>query len=142
MEARLESTKGLARQAEVWVGGTLFVVMDEYGRPGEDLEPGVLEHVKFVYLTDEGFTWADAMGGNRAERRLVEHVQGWRYVGYGRVIQIMPVVIDFGLLQMEDANWTNDEGLVGRYVRIPIDRLSIVRDHEWEEIEAPSWRRA
>jgi len=28
---------------------------------------------------------------------------------------------------MEDANWTNDETLIGRYVRVPIDRLTLVR---------------
>jgi hypothetical protein len=37
----------------------------------------------------------------------------------------MPVVIDFGLLQMADANWTTDERLVGRFVRVAIDRLEI-----------------
>ena len=37
----------------------------------------------------------------------------------------MPVVIDFGLLKMEDANWTGDERLIGRYVRVAIDRLEV-----------------
>ena len=46
-----------------------------------------------------------------------------------------PVVIDFGLIQMEDANWTNDEGLVGKFVCVPIDRLSLTRheDDRWPE---------
>jgi hypothetical protein len=36
---------------------------------------------------------------------------------------------------MEDANWTNDESLVGAYVRIPIDRLEIVwaSETDWPE---------
>ena len=130
MEVRLESTDGPARAAEVWVDGTLLVVMDEYTRPGEQLPPGLLADVKFTYMTEEGFSWDQAIGGNRAERRLIEQVRGWRYVGYGRVVQIMPVVIDFGLLTMEDANWTNDEDLIGRFVRVPIDRLSITRRME------------
>ncbi len=41
-------------------------------------------------------------------------------------VSIMPVVVDFGLLQMEDANWTTDETLVGKCVCIQIDRLEIV----------------
>jgi len=127
MEVRLESTDGPARAAEVWVDGTLLVVMDEYSRPGERLSPGLLTDVEFAYMTEEGFSWDQAVGGNRAKRRLIEHVRGWRYVGFGRVVQIMPVVIDFGLLTMEDANWTTDEGLIGQFVRVPIDRLSMKR---------------
>ena len=111
----------------MWVGGTLLVVMDEYSRPGEEISPGLLTDVKFTYLTEEGFSWDQAVSGNRAERRLIEPLRAWRYVGYGRVAQIMPVVIDFGLLAMEDANWTTEEGLVGKFVRIPIDRLSMTR---------------
>ena len=135
MEVRLESTDGPARAAEVWVDGTLLVVMDEYSRPGEQPPPGLLTDVKFTYMTQEGFSWDQAIGGNRAKRRLIEQVRGWRYVGYGRVVQIMPVVIDFGLLTMEDANWTTDEALVGRFVRVPIDRLSIARrvEDDWPD---------
>jgi hypothetical protein len=133
MEVRLESTGGLARQAEVWVNGHLLVVMDEYSQPGSEATPGILADVKFVYLTDAAFTWAEAVAGNRAKRKQIDPVRGWRYVGYGQVVQIMPVVIDFGLLVMEDANWTNDERLVGKFVRVPIDRLSIRRAVE------PDW---
>ena len=137
MEVRLESTGGLARMAEVWVGGTLLVVMDEYSQPGEQLSPGPLEDVKFTYLTEEGFSWEQAIAANRAERRIIEPVRGWRYEGFGRVVQIMPVAIDFGLVRMEDANWTTDEKLVGRFVRIPIDRLSITRqtEEDWGDLD-------
>ena len=133
MEVRLETTEGLARQAEVWVDGTLLTVMDEYSRPGQQLSPGKLEDVKFTYVTDGGLSWNEAVAGNRAKRMLLEPVRGWRYVGYGRVVQIMPVIIDFALVVMEDANWTNDEKLVGKFVEVPIDRLSIARrgDDDW-----------
>ena len=135
MEVRLESTDGPARRAEVWVAGTLLVVMDEYSRPGEQPTPGVLDDARFIYLTEEAFTWDEAVAGNRAERRVIEPVRGWRYVGYGRVTQIMPVEIDFGLLTMADANWSTDEKLIGKFVRVPIDRLSITRaaKPDWPE---------
>ncbi len=135
MEVRLESTDGPGRQAEVWVGGSLLVVMDEYTRAGEVMGPGSLPDATFAYMSEESFTWDEAMAGNRAERLLLEPVRGWRYAGCGRVVQIMPVVIDFGLIQMEDANWTNDEGLVGKFVCVPIDRLSLTRyeDDRWPE---------
>lgn len=135
MEVRLESTDGPGRQAEVWIDGSLLVVMDEYTRPGERAAPGPLPDAKFVYMTEEAFSWAEAIAGNRSERRLLEPVRSWRYAGFGRVVQIMPVVIDFGLMCMEDANWTNDEKLVGRFVCVPIDRLSLTRQESdgWPE---------
>ena len=135
MEVRLESTDGPGRQAEVWVGGSLLVVMDEYSRVDEVPSPGTLPDAAFAYMSEESFTWAEAIAGNRAERLLLSPVRGWRYAGCGRVVQIMPVVIDFGLIQMEDANWTNDEGLVGKFVCVPIDRLSLTREEEdrWPE---------
>jgi hypothetical protein len=78
-------------------------------------------------MTEEAFDWESAAAGNRSQRMLLEPVRGWRYAGFGQVLQVMPVVIDFGLLRMEDANWTNDEKLVGRFVRVSIDRLSLRR---------------
>jgi len=135
VEVRLESTDGPGGQAEVWVDGTLLAVMDEYSSDGDIAQPGLLPDAGFVYMTEESFTWGQAVAANRAERQLLEPVRGWRYVGFGRVAQIMPVAIDFGLLQMEDANWTSDEGLVGKFVRVPIDRLSLMRREEdrWPE---------
>lgn len=135
MEVRLESTGGPGRQAEVWVGPALLAVMDDYTRPGERTAPGLLPDARFIYMTEEAFSWDDAIAANRSERQLLEPAGSWRYAGYGRVVQIMPVVIDFGLMCMEDANWTNDEKLVGKFVRVPIDRLSLTR-HEsdrWPE---------
>jgi hypothetical protein len=47
----------------------------------------------------------------------------------------MPVVVDFGLLRMEDANWTNDRNLVGKFVKVFMDRLEIGRagEPDWPE---------
>jgi len=70
----------------------------------------------------------------------MEHTEGLGreaqvWVAGTRVTQVMPVTVDFGLLQMEDANWTTDEGLVGTFVRIPIDRLEITLANpaDWPE---------
>jgi hypothetical protein len=47
----------------------------------------------------------------------------------------MPVMIDFGLACMEDGKWTNDEKLAGKFVRVPIDRLSLTHreSDRWPE---------
>jgi len=126
----MESTGGLGREAEVWVDGQLLTVCDGISPAGRRLRPGPLEGVRLAYLTAEGFSWEQAAQGNRARKRALEPEHGWRYVGYGCVVEILPVLVDYGLLTMEDANWTTDERLVGRFVRVPIDRLEIVPAHE------------
>jgi len=123
----MEDTSGLGREAEVWVDGTLLCVCDAVSPPGDRCPPGVLDDVKFTYMTAAGFTWAEAIRGNPGRKKRIDPVRRWAYVGYGRVVQVMPVVVDFGLLRMEDANWTSDDGLVGRFVRVQIDRLEISR---------------
>jgi hypothetical protein len=125
MDVRLESTEGLGRPAEVWVDEMLLTVCDNISEPGRRRAPGELEDVKFNYVSSEGFTWADAVAGNRKRTKVLVRVRNWTYEGYGRVVSIMPVVIDFGVLVMEDGNWCTDECLVGQWVKVPIDRLEI-----------------
>ena len=131
----MEHTEGLGREAEVWLGGDLLTVCDGISSHERLCPPGVMEDIKFSYVTEEAFTWEQAIGGNPSEKKLLEPQRQWSYVGYGRIAQVMPVLIDFGLVRMEDSHWTADEGLVGRFVRIAIDRLEIGPAHcpDWPE---------
>lgn len=123
----MEQTEGLGRQAEVWVDGELLRVCDDISTPQHRCPPGVLEDVRFVYSCDSGTNWREARRLNPGRKQLLEPLKRWSYIGYGRVTQIMPVVVDFGLLVMEDSSWTTDESLIGQYVAIQIDRLEITR---------------
>jgi hypothetical protein len=125
MEVRMEHTEGLGRLAQVWVDGTPLEVCDGVSPAGRRMPPGVIDAVEFAYMTAEGFSWEQAARGNRSRKKQLQHLRRWSYLGYGRVVSVMPVVVDFGLLTMEDANWSSDEDLVGRFVAIPIDRLEI-----------------
>lgn len=127
MEVRMEHTEGLGRLAEVLVDGHTFYVCDAVSDPGRPASAGLLEEVEFCYMTAEGFSWDEAARGNPSKERRLDHVRGWAYQGYGRVVSIMPVRVDFGLLEMEDANWSRQESLVGRFVTISIDRLELRR---------------
>lgn len=126
MDVRMEHTEGLGGKAEVWVDGALLDVCDGISPPRQRTPPGPLEDVAFRYTTDEMISWEQAVAENPSHRVMLEPVQGWAYAGFGRVVQVMPVVIHFGLLRMEDPNWSTDETLVGKFVRVPIDRLEIV----------------
>ena len=126
MQVRMETTEGLGRAAEVWVNGHLLRVCDGVSRPGRRCPPGLLEGVKLAFATAEAISWEQAARANPSRKMMLEPVRGWSYVGYGRVVSIMPSVVDFDLATMECPQWTTDRGLIGRYVRIPIDRLELV----------------
>ncbi len=132
----MEHTLGLGREAQVWVDSHLLTVCDSISAPDAPCRPGMLTDVAFSYASLAGFSWGRAIRGNPGRRMLLDHVRRWAYAGYGRVLSVAPaVIVDFGLLQMEDANWTTDESLVGKFVRIPVDRLEITPAH------APDWPR-
>ena len=132
----MEHTHGLGHEAQVWIGGDLLTVCDAISLPGSPCPAGPLERVAFSYASMEGFSWDRALRGNPGRRMLLDPLRRWTYAGYGRILSVAPaVIVDFGLLRMEDANWTTDESLVGRFVRIPIDRLEITgaRKPDWPE---------
>ncbi len=135
MKVRMEATEGLGRLAEVLVDGNTLFVCDGISPADKRTPPGVLESIRFGYNTEGGIAWDAATAGNVDRKLALEHLRDWSYTGFGRVVQIMPVVIDFGLLQMEDSTWTNDERLVGQFVEIPIDKLEILPEgsSDWPE---------
>ncbi len=134
-EVRMEHTEGLGKLAEVWIDGALLTVCDGVSLPGQRCTPGILEDVELRYYNDEGYTWEDALRGNPSHRSIIEPVRGWGYIGFGQVEQIMPVVINFGGLRMEDPAWSTDDTLIGQFVRVPINRLEIVpkRKPDWPD---------
>ncbi len=132
MDVRMESMGGHGQAADVWVGGELMRVYDSFTPPGERAVPGLLENVRFRYIADEPVDWDTARDENLGFRKRLDSVQGWAYVGYGQIVDIMPVRIDFGLLQMDDANWSTDRNLIGQYVRVTLDRLEIAPDDDEE----------
>jgi len=121
----MEHTEGLGRLAEVWVEGELLRVCDNLSSAARRHPPGLVGECRFVYTCEAGTDWAEARRLNPGRKQRLEPLQRWSYIGYGRVTAIMPVVVDFGILTMEDASWTTDESLVGQYVAVPIDRLDI-----------------
>ncbi len=125
MEFRMEHTAGLGKEAQVWLDGELMTVCDNISAAGRKYPPGVMNDVRLTYVSNEAFTWGEAMVGNVAAKKLLTQTKGWSYVGLGRVVSLMPTLIDFGQVQMEDANWTTDNSLIGKYVRVVIDRLEI-----------------
>lgn len=51
----------------------------------------------------------------------------WHYNGYGKVLSINPVIIDFGDIKLEPDISSNDSQIIGEYVFCNIERLEISR---------------
>ncbi|MBN1184642.1 MAG: hypothetical protein JXB49_20280 [Bacteroidales bacterium] len=58
---------------------------------------------------------------------LVRSNNDWEYEGYGRIISIDPVIIDFGEFELDTGSWTDDKGIIGEYVYWKINRLDLNR---------------
>ena len=126
MDVRMEHTAGRGRQAEVWIAGDLLTVCDGISAASAPTPPGVLEAAAFSYVTESPVPLSQTRAENLHRKRALEPLGGWAYLGFGQVVELMPVVIDFGIMRMQDPNWTTDESLIGQYVCVRIDRLEIV----------------
>lgn len=126
----MEHTRGRGGQAEVWLGEELLTVCDGVSASGSITPPGLVEGVRFRYMTESPVALTTTLDQNPRMRKGLDPVGGWAYVGYGQVVSLMPVVIDFGALKMEDPTWATDESLIGQYVKVAIDRLEIERADE------------
>ncbi|MEI7836913.1 MAG: hypothetical protein WCK05_10955 [Planctomycetota bacterium] len=124
-EVRMEWTDGPGRAAAIWVGGTMLHVCDNVSTPECRCRPGVLENVCLTYVTDVGASWGDSIRDNPTGRKQLEAIRHWSYLGSGRIVSLMPVMIDFGLVAMPDPRWSTDDSLIGRDVQVTIDRLDL-----------------
>ena len=123
----MEHTQGRGGRAEVWVDDALLTVCDGVSDAQQPCPPGELADVRFRYVTEAPVPLAETIGENPRRRKALEPAGNWAYIALGQVVSLMPVVIDFGLMRMEDAGWATDESLIGKFVRIHIDRLEIER---------------
>jgi len=126
MEISLIETNGYALDAKVEIKGQVFIVMDDISYPGKNHTLGPVRNVEIGYLTVDPYAWNATFSGNPDHLKTLSHSDNWNYLGYGQILTINPVLIDFGIFTLEyDDLKTNDERCVGEYVVVKIDRLSI-----------------
>ena len=93
---------------------------------GEDYEFGKDYKVEFDHL-EIPLEWDSIFNENkRNERKLVKIDNSeWSYDGYGIIKSINPIIADFGDIQLNIGNWTNDSNVIGEFIYWKIDRLDI-----------------
>lgn len=119
------STAGEYLEAIIEVNGQCLSVMDEFGLFSADSLPQTGEpcEVEFNPYLDDVESWEDIFTGNPDKLVLIEQVEGWRYRAFGKITSVNPVVVDCGLLQVEDVVCSTDPRLIGQYVAFVITRL-------------------
>lgn len=93
---------------------------------GEEYESGQNIEVEFDHL-ESPLKWDAIFNENKENELRLEKSKDseWSYYGYGKIKSIDPVIADFGDIQLELGNWTNDPKVIGEYIYWTIDRLDI-----------------
>lgn len=123
-QARFISTDGPYLEAIIEINGVRLCVMDEFSVSVEGTpEPGEEIDFEFSPFIDEEESWESIFSGNPDGKVGLEPINGWKYRAFGKIISIKPVVVDCGLLKVEDVINTNDQNVIGEAVAFTITRL-------------------
>lgn len=94
---------------------------------GQNFSVGEKAEVELGSL-DYDLEWEVIFSNNsQKEKKLKKGQETWSYEGYGEIKSIKPVIIDFGDIELDTGNWTNDEKVIGEFVYWKIDRLDILK---------------
>lgn len=122
---RLIHTNGYALECEVELNDTRFIAMDAFSPAGGSSKPGDILEPEISCLDIESPTWEAFFNGNPDKRKEVIRSDSWNYRGFGQVTAINPMIVDFGMLQLQGGPATHDERCIGAYVSGNIRRLQI-----------------
>ena len=124
MRVKLIKTEGPWLAATVQYGERQLCVMDEF-TVDERFAPKPEEafDVELSALIDEQPTWEEMFAGNPNKTKGIEHLSGWSYRAFGRIVSIHPVIVDCGILSVPDVLHTNDSRVVGEFIAFTISRL-------------------
>lgn len=99
----------------------------------EDYQEGEYADVEFSSI-EARHEWEEHFGKNTGNMECLAHLKDWPYDGYGVVVSTNPVVTDFGDIQLDLGNWTNNKNITGAYIYWPILEL---RMHKMSEHKSP-----
>ena len=128
MEVELIHTHGMGLAAEVVLNGQKLVVMDSFSSPLAPMSPGNLKNPQFSANEFSHQSWEDMFSGNPDRDKRLEHIDGWKYIGYGEIVSVNPTILDLGDIQLETGPNTHDQRCIGEYIMIIIDRLDLHAD--------------
>jgi hypothetical protein len=123
----LRQTEGPNVELEIECSGRVRVVAEGLPAPGMvERKPG--EKAKICFQDDMSIDDVSVpfLEDNPQKRYGLEQIAPGRYRAYGRIINVDPVVVDCGPLQVEDIMRSTDRRLIGEWVAFTIGRLQAI----------------
>lgn len=127
MRVVLLASEGYGGTAQIEVDGQPLLVRDALSEPGEPAAPGPIAAARFRAVAPVPASWPRAAERNPERLKKLEHVRGWRYLGFAEILGVNPVRADLGALVLELDLPAAGPELVGRHVVLDIDRITLVR---------------
>jgi hypothetical protein len=122
--ARLRSTQGPYLEATIEMNGVPLIILDEFSVEATNTQNiGAEFNFEFSTQLDENESWESICAGNPDKKIGLVNLVGWQYRAFGKITSINPVVVDCGLLDVEDVVRTSDSRVIGEFVAFTIDRL-------------------
>ena len=84
---------------------------------GEEFERGQFVDVEFDHW-ESHLEWDVIFKENKDRKLKLEQAKDseWGYYGYGKITSIDPIIANFGDIQLELGNWTNDPNVIGEHI--------------------------
>lgn len=124
MRVKLIKTDGPWLMATIQHGERQLCVMDEFSfsdisapNPGEEFD------VELSANPDEDESWEELFRGNPEKRKDLDAIEGWSYRAFGEIVSIHPVVVDCGIIAIDNVIDTNDPRVIGEYIAFMVTRL-------------------
>ena len=130
MEVVLIRTEGRAGEARIEVDGQPLTVVDGLSAVGEPELPGAVRAPVFSAIVVPPGSWERAIAANPGRQRRLEPRWGWRYRGFAEIVAVDPVRADLGPLILELDLAVDAPEMVGAFVAIEIDRITLSRGRE------------
>jgi hypothetical protein len=124
MQAKLISTEGAYLPAILEIEGERYCVMDEFTvDPRSMPKVGETFDFEFSNMLDEDESWEFIFQSNPDKKICIEKIEGWKYSAYGKIVEINPVRVDWGVFIEENVIHTHDEKVIGEFVGFTMTRL-------------------
>lgn len=121
VEAAFVSTEGEHLEAVVEVSGERLHVMDLFG--GSSISPGQRIEIELEAQVWDPGEWDEVFYSNPEKKKALVRLGGWRYLAFGQIVSVNPVVCDCGLIQADGPIRTHDPRCIGEYVGFKIQRI-------------------
>jgi hypothetical protein len=124
VEARVISSKGPGKEAQLEIDGKRYTVCDGFGWSMESAPTiGEVFDAELSSILDEDETWEEKFAGNPQCIIGLKSTGGWSYLALGQITSIAPVSINCGILVESRAIYTTDARVIGEYVAFRINCL-------------------